>query len=67
MQTLNVKWTGIRPLLMHNGRMADSSNEYVKQIKEITKKGTKKMTDDDCERRDRLEWEAGLYWTKRTR
>ena len=63
MKTLTVKWTGIRPLVMHNGLMADPTNPMVKQIKAITSKGSKKLTESDYERRDRLEWEAGLYWS----
>lgn len=62
MKTLEVKWTGIRPLVMHNGLMADPTNSLVRRIKEITSKGSKKLTDADYEERDRLEWEAGLYW-----
>lgn len=62
MKTIKVKWTGIRPLVMHNGLMADPTNPLVRRIKEITSKGTKKLTEADYEERDRLEWEAGLYW-----
>ena len=58
-----MKWTGIRPLVMHNGLMADPTNKITRRIKEIVSKGTKKMTDSDYEERDRLEWEAGLYWS----
>lgn len=57
-----MKWTGIRPLIMHNGLMADPTNPYTVAIKRITSKGSKKMTDSDHEERNRLEWEAGLYW-----
>jgi hypothetical protein len=60
--TLQIKWTGIRPLVMHNGLMADPTNPLCRRIKEIVSKGTKKLTDADFEERDRLEWEAGLYW-----
>lgn len=63
MKELKVSVTGIRPLLMHNGLMADPTNEYVRAIKKITSKGSKKMTDSDYIERDRLEWEAGLYWS----
>ena len=59
---MKVKWTGIRPLVMHNGLMADPTNPLVRRIKEITSKGSKKLTDSDFEERDLLEWEAGLYW-----
>jgi hypothetical protein len=59
---MNVKWTGIRPLIQHNGMMADPTNRIARRIKEITAKGSRKMTDADYEERDRLEWEGGLYW-----
>lgn len=62
MKTLKLKWTGVRPLLMHNGEMVDPTNQFVKKIKEITNKGSKKMSDTDHEQRNRLEWEASLYW-----
>jgi hypothetical protein len=62
MKTMNVKWTGIRPMVMHNGLMADPTNPLVRRIKEITSKGSKKLTESDYEERDRLEWDAGLYW-----
>jgi len=62
MKTMKVKWTGIRPLVMHNGLMADPTNPLVRRIKEITSKGSKKLTESDYEERDRLEWDAGLYW-----
>jgi len=47
---------------MHNGLMADPTNPFTRRIKEIVSKGSKKLTDSDYEERDRLEWEAGLYW-----
>lgn len=62
LRSLKVTWTGIRPLIMHNGRLADPTDPYVRKIKEITNKGSKKMTDADHEKRNRLEWEGGLYW-----
>jgi hypothetical protein len=62
MQTIKVKWTGIRPLVMHNGELADWKNPIPQRIKEIVSKGTKKLTEADFEERDRLEWEGGLYW-----
>ena len=63
MKELKVRLTGIRPLVMHNGLLADPTNPYVRAIKKITSKGTKKMTDADYIERDRLEWEGGLYWS----
>lgn len=62
MKTLKTTWTGIRPLVMHNGLLADPTNPYTRRIKEICAKGSKKLTDADYEERDRLEWEGGLYW-----
>lgn len=63
MQTINVEWTGIRPMLMHNGLMADPTNDLTRKIKAITSKGSKKLTDTDHENRNKLEWQAGLYWS----
>jgi hypothetical protein len=63
MKVLTTTWTGIRPLVMHNGLMADPTNPFTRRIKEITSKGSKKLTDADYEERDRLEWEAGVYWS----
>jgi hypothetical protein len=60
--TLPVKWTGIRPLIMHNGLMADWKHPLVQQLKDIVSKGSRKLTEADFEKRERLEWDAGLYW-----
>jgi hypothetical protein len=65
MQTIKVKWTGIRPMIMHNGILADPTNDYTRKIKAITDKGSKKMTEADHETRNRLEWEGSLYWTEK--
>ena len=62
MKTLTTTWTGIRPLVLHNGLLADPTNPFTRAIKAITTKGSKKLTDHDYEERDRLEWEGGLYW-----
>lgn len=62
MQTLKTTWTGIRPMLMHNGLLADPTNPYARRIKDICRKGSKKLTDADYEERDRVEWEGSLYW-----
>lgn len=59
----NITWTGIRPLVMHNGRLADPTDAYVRRIKEISSRGAKKLTDADFEERARLEWEAGFYFS----
>jgi len=62
LKTLTVRITGIRPLLMKNGLLADPQNETTRAIKEITNKGSKKMTVDDHRNKDRLQWEGSLYW-----
>lgn len=63
MKTIAMTWTGIRPLVMHNGLLADPTNPIARRIKEICSKGSKKMTESDYEERDRLEWNGGLYWS----
>lgn len=63
MKDIKIKITGIRPLVLHNGLMADPTNPYTIAIKKITSKGSKKLTEHDYAERDRLEWEAGLYWS----
>lgn len=62
MKTLKAKWTGIRPLIMHSADMVDPLNPFVRRIKEISSKGSKKLTDSDREEMQRLEWEGALYW-----
>jgi len=49
---------------MNNGLLTDQTNPFTRRIKEICSKGSKKLTDSDYEERDRLEWEAGLYFDK---
>jgi hypothetical protein len=60
MKTLHVKWTGIRPLLMHNAQLSDPLNPIVRQIKALTAKKTKK-TDHDMQEIDRLSYIGSLY------
>jgi len=62
MNTIKIKWTGIRPLVMHNGELADWKHPITQQIKDIVSKGSRKLTEADFEKRERLEWDAGLYW-----
>ena len=64
MKTLSARITGLRPLVMHNGLMADPTNPAVIAIKKITAKGSKKLTEHDYRERDKLEWDAGLYWSE---
>lgn len=60
MKTLKCTWTGLRPCILHNGLLADPTNEIVIAMKKITAKKAKK-TDADNEELARLEWLGGLY------
>lgn len=50
---------GTRPLIMHNGDLADPLNQYVKQLKPLTAKRNK--TEDTYKEIERLEFLGGLY------
>ena len=67
MQSITMKWVGKRPMLMHNGRLADPMDEYTRAIKKMTAKGSKKMTDDDHAERDKQEWMGSLYWDEQAK
>jgi len=56
-----VEVTGIRPMLLRNGRTADPLDPYAQQIKKITQKKSK--TDDDYRDLGELEFMSGLYWS----
>lgn len=62
MKVIKTIWTGIRPLLMHNGWLADPTNPYSKVMREITAKGSRKLTESDYLQRDQLEWRGSIYW-----
>jgi hypothetical protein len=66
LSVLRVRWTGIRPLIMHNGRLAIPADEYTRKIKAVTKanKGSNKTEAKDAEVA-RLEWEGSLYWDEK--
>jgi hypothetical protein len=64
MKTMNVKLTGLRPLVMHNGLLADPTNQYTVAMKNITAKGSKKLTLSDYKERDHLEWMGSVYWSE---
>jgi hypothetical protein len=59
MKTLSFRIVGVAPLLMHNGQLADRTNEYARQISEIA--SNRKKTDADYEQMAKLEWFGGLY------
>jgi hypothetical protein len=60
MKELKTTWTGIRPLVMHNGELANPVGKFSRAIKEISSK--RKKTESDFEAMARLEFEGGLYW-----
>jgi hypothetical protein len=58
-EKLKVKLTGVAPLLMHNGQLADPLNKWTKYLREMTLR--KKKTEDDIIEIKRREWFGGLY------
>jgi hypothetical protein len=59
MEKLRFKLTGVSPLIMHNGRLADPLDYYTKKIGEVSKK--RKKTEADHEQMAKLEWLGSLY------
>lgn len=55
--------TGVSPLLMHSGQLADPSNPFAKDMKKIS--GKKAKTEADYEALARLEFLGGLYLFER--
>lgn len=60
METIKVRLTGARPLLMHADVFADPLNPLTKAHKSLT--GKRKKTDDDHEAIAKSEWRGGLYF-----
>lgn len=58
-EAVKFKLTGVCPLLMHNGQLANPLNPIVRKMKEITSK--RKKTDSDLMELARLEFMGGLY------
>lgn len=58
-QTLSFKITGVAPLLMHNGQLADPTNPHSRSIAEVT--GKRKKTDADHVEMGRREFFGSLY------
>lgn len=58
--TYSVTLRGIRPLLMHNGRLANPRDEHAKNLKSLTKKTNK--SDDDYEDCSKAEFMGSLYY-----
>lgn len=69
METLKVKWTGIRPLIMHNAAMIDPDNIWVREMDKL-KKELKKAKKDDYDGREKIrrateraEWMGSIYYS----
>lgn len=60
MQTLKIKITGTRPLLVHSDRFSNPLDPMTKEHKALTSK--RKKTDEDHELIARSEWAGGLYY-----
>lgn len=59
MEIYKTKITGVVPLLMHNGQLADSMNPATRALKEVTAR--RKKTDEDVAEIRHLEWIGSLY------
>jgi hypothetical protein len=58
-QSYSFKITGIAPLIVHNGELADPFYSFSQEIKKIS--GKRKKTEADHEMMAKLEWRGGLY------
>lgn len=56
---LKLIFTGLSPLLMHNGQLADPLNEFTKKMKEVS--GKKKKTEADFEQLAKFEFLGSLW------
>jgi hypothetical protein len=57
---VNVKITGVQPMLMHSNQACNPLNRFAKSMKAIT--GKRKKTDEDYEALSKIEWESGMYF-----
>lgn len=57
--TIRLRLTGVAPLLMHSGRLADPLDPYAKRLNQLTSKRAK--TAADFEEIARVEWTGGLW------
>jgi hypothetical protein len=58
-KSLKLQITGVVPLLMHRGGLADPLDSFAKQMKKLS--GKKDKTDADFEELARTEWYGSLY------
>lgn len=60
--TLRFRITGVSPLVMHNGQLANPLNRFAKDIRSIS--GKRRKTEADYEEMARLEWFGALYLSR---
>lgn len=60
MKKINLKITGVSPILMHSDRLANPLDPLKKEIAKYTSK--RKKTDEDHEEISRIEWLAAMYF-----
>jgi hypothetical protein len=60
MATLNIRFDGVKPLLMHNERLADPLDVHTRRLAEVSKKRIK--TEDDHYELSWREFEGSLYY-----
>ena len=66
LQTIKMRWIGIRPILMHSSRLVDPTDPRTQRLQQAVteSKGAKNQNMELNEVKSRLEWEAGIYWTE---
>jgi len=65
MKELRIRFIGVTPLLLHNGRMADPLYPHARELKKVAQK--KKKTESDFAEMARIEWYGGLYLNEKGR
>ena len=63
MSEYQITITGIRPLIMHDGRLSDPLDEKSKRLKLVTSK--KKKSDEDLAEIKRIEFEGAMYFDEK--
>lgn len=61
MKKLKMKLVGIRPLILHNERLANPMDPITRELKKLTGIPGKQRTEDIIEQIRHLEWRGGLY------
>jgi hypothetical protein len=62
MKEVKYKWTGTCACLMHNARLANPMDEFVKQLKPLVSKKAKDKTDEDFAQIAWIEFQGGIYF-----